>query len=249
MKRRYMRGIINPTGLVATALIGIATILGFVVIPAIPDPLADMYIEPAEKAVPVGETFTVELMVRSSVPTNVFAGELLFDNEILEVVSIDYNTSIADLWAKRPWYSNGAGTLNFAGGTTRPGGFVGNDALLTITFESRAPGEGALEIHDQHILRHDGQGTELELPDPLEAVFTVKEESSTLDDIATKERVEAPVKVVERAPTTDLNGDGKQTVADISIFMLHLVGDDPEYDFNLDGKVNTKDLSIIMNAD
>ena len=46
----------------------------------------------------------------------------------------------------------------------------------------------------------------------------------------------------------DLNGDGKHTVADISIFLLNLSSDNPRFDFNLDGEVGAKDLSVIMNA-
>ena len=54
--------------------------------------------------------------------------------------------------------------------------------------------------------------------------------------------------IVKERPSTDLNGDGRQSISDISIFMINMAGDDPRYDFNLDGAVNTKDLSILLNA-
>jgi hypothetical protein len=47
---------------------------------------------------------------------------------------------------------------------------------------------------------------------------------------------------------TDLNEDGKQTISDVSIFMINMVGDDPRFDFNRDGDVDAKDLSIMMSA-
>lgn len=52
--------------------------------------------------------------------------------------------------------------------------------------------------------------------------------------------------VLEKAPSTDLNNDGKQTIADISIFMLNIVGNNARYDFNLDGSVDLRDLTILL---
>lgn len=252
MERRFRRGIVSPPTLIATAFIGFATIFGFILIPAATEPVAEMYLAPASKTVPLGEMFTVDVMVRSTEPTNVFAGELLFDTDTLGVSSISYNTSIADLWAERPWYSSGAGTVNFAGGTTRPGGFVGNDSLLRITFETVGSGESELVIQDPHILRHDGEGTEVTLPTPIDSVFTIEDDgggTSSFENIVSEESARSPVKIIEEPPTTDLNGDGEQSIADISIFMLNIAGNDPRFDFNGDGKVNTKDLSILLDAE
>ena len=67
----------------------------------------DMHIEPSSGTRIVGEEFTVSVVVQSNEPVNVFKGDVHFDPDMLYVSSIDYNTSIADLWAKRPWYENG----------------------------------------------------------------------------------------------------------------------------------------------
>lgn len=205
-----------------------------------------MRIEPREKILLKGDTFTVNIVVESSEPTNVFAGEVHFDPEILYIKGIDYNTSIADLWAELPWYSNGDGTLKFAGGTTRAGGFSGSDTLITIEFETLREGDGIISIHTPRVLRHDGLGTDIELAQSRDALFTVAE---TMPNLITEKSEESTYRVAESAPSTDLNGDGKQSLADISIFMLHITSDDPQYDFNLDGDVTIKDLNILLDAE
>ena len=111
--RSHHAGNILPITMIASAFIGFATFIGLMILPVSTTTVADMRIEPTNKTVVVDETFDVSIVVESRVPVNVFAGELLFDTNTLEVVSIDYNISIADLWAEEPWYSNGDGTLTF----------------------------------------------------------------------------------------------------------------------------------------
>lgn len=243
----FERGSILPITLVASAFLGFMTLLGFLVLPVLTDPLADMRIEPNTGSAKTGDTFTIEIVVESSVPVNVFAGDLLFDSSILAVESIDYNTSIADLWAKLPWYSNGDGTLNFAGGTTRQGGFLGTGTLITVTFKTLREGGGSLVLKEPAIFRHDGLGTEAALEAPLDALVTVTSVTPT-ENIIARNSAGSSYTIVTEPPSTDLNGDGKQSIADVSIFMLNMRGDTARYDFNLDGAVTTKDLSILLNA-
>jgi hypothetical protein len=184
---------------------------------------------------------------------NVFAGELLFDTNTLEVVSIDYNISIADLWAEEPWYSNGDGTLTFIGGTTRSGGFLGTDTLITITFKAKEEGGGSLLISDATILQHDGLGSEAVLAEPIDALFTVTEQSTTSTTTTDANLIQAvrmgsTYNVVQSLPSTDLNGDGRQTIADTSTLLLHLGSSDMRYDLNGDGAVNFTDFNIILTA-
>lgn len=242
-------GSILPTTVIAAAVVGFFAIFGLVAVPELATPVADMRIEPLSRIVTPEETFRVNVVVESSVPVNVFSGELLFDNEVLQVDSIDYNTSIADLWAEEPWFENGEGTLSFIGGTTKEGGFRGNADLMTITFRAEREGEGSLIIKDAVILRHDGLGTNAPIEEPIDALFTVEKEALIESEtVLRKDDVESEYLVVETIVSTDLNGDGKQSIRDISIFMLNMAGNDPLYDFNTDGTVDTKDLSILLDA-
>ena len=247
VKDFFERGTILPLALSASAIVGFFTVLGLLIIPTITEPAASMRIEPRSGVANVGDTFTVEVVVHSSIPVNVFGGEVLFDKDILHVESIDYNTSIADLWAELPWYSNGDGTLNFGGGTTRRGGFFGTDTLLTITFKTLQEGSGTLTVRDARVIKYDGLGNDAPLEEPVDAIFTVKNPGGA-ENILGKSDAGSSYHVVSDLPSTDLNNDGKQSITDVSIFMLKMAGNNTRYDFNGDGDVNTKDLSILLNA-
>lgn len=244
---RSEKGALAPFMLVASALVGALSLLGLIIIPVMTEPVADMRIEPREQMLAMGDTFTMFLVVESKVPVNVFAGEILFDTNILSVDSIEYNSSVADLWAERPWYDSGAGTLNFGGGTTKPGGFIGVDTLLTITFKTIHDGNGSVSLREPRILLHNGLGIDAAVKAPIDAVLTV--ENKTIDaNLIQRSSVGASYNVVHEKPSADLNGDGRQSIADMSMLLIHLNSTDKRYDLNQDGEVGIADVSILLNA-
>lgn len=230
--------------LAASLIAGILGVSGFLLTATIFNSEVLVTLTPEYGTVVVGETFTVSIIVTSHTPTNVFKGILEFDTEKLAVSSIDYNTSIADLWAEEPWYNNGDGTISFIGGTTKPGGFVGSGALITVTFTSKATGDTTLSMSDMRVLKHDGSGTEASLPTPIDAIFTVST-SSTTETIFSSSLKGPDVQIVATKPHTDLNNDGKRTMADISIFMTDLITKNLRSDFSGDGKVTLDDLKFL----
>jgi hypothetical protein len=192
-----------------------------------------------------GETIVVEVVVESEVPVNAFAGTVTFDPAVLAVASIDYNTSIADLWAEKPWYENGAGTVSFAGGSTKSGGFTGAGTLLTITFTGHTPGESPLVVENAQILQHDGLGSDTTVKTPIDTIFTI--EADVAPTIPTSPETSVVVSDT-LPPSTDLNGDGRQSIADVSILMQYLFTGDLRGDLNGDGQVSLADLSLILTA-
>lgn len=209
----------------------------------------DMYINPNQGSFPVDSQFKVDVKVKSSIPVNVFSGEINFDSNLLQVKSIDYNTSIADLWAIEPWYKNGEGTIKFAGGTTVSGGFTGDDNLITITFESVESGKVALELVNAHILEHDGLGSEVPLIDtPIDALFSLHMDELMRETVFWKDKSEGTINIIAKNKTTDLSGDGKTSIYDISIFMIDFSTKNMRSDFNNDGDVDRQDLEIILSA-
>ncbi len=231
--------------LTASVIAGILGVSSFILTASVFNPDVEMYLEPANGTVLVGEQFKVSLIVNSHIPTNVFKGVLQFDPEKLSVASIDYNTSIADLWAEEPWYSNGDGTISFIGGTTKPGGYIGSGTLITVTFASKALGEATMHMRDVQVLKHDGLGTEVPLDAPIDAIFAVGEESLQSKTVQSSVTEDSDIHIVRTIPNTDLNGDGKQSMADISIFMSDFMSQNLRSDFSGDGKVDIKDLSFI----
>ncbi len=242
----FRGGSIPLNFLFASVFLALGGIMGLIVIPGEVTPVTEMRVEPGNATAKSGETFTIELVVESAIPVNVFGGEVRFSNDVLAVESIDYNTSIADLWAEKPWYENGAGTLNFGGGTTRPGGFIGEGALMKITFRTLREGTGILSLNDARILLHDGLGTESNVKAPIDALFTIESDTPTPPNLLTQNPIGTSYTILKEIPSPDINKDDKVTIADVSIFMLHMRGGNMLYDFNQDGAVGIKDLSILM---
>jgi hypothetical protein len=206
---------------------------------------ANMYITPQNNLTKVGDTVKVSVVASSETPVNVFKGFLRFDPLTLSVTTIDYNTSIADLWAEEPWYSNGDGTISFIGGTTMPDGFSGEGTLITITFTAKATGESHLSLEEARILKHNGLGTEAALGQPLDAIFAIEAPPLTTETIFDSPTLGPTLTIVETLPDRDLNDDGKQNVADVSIFMVDFATKNLRSDLNGDGKVDLRDLSIL----
>ena len=251
MKRSlfFKQGNIVYGTLVASALVAFLGTAGLLLSPVVIAQPANMYIEPSGGIVIEGRTFTVQVMVESAVPVNVFTGEVRFDQNVLSIDSISYNTSIANLWAELPWYENGAGTVNFAGGTTQKGGFMGEGSLITITFRTHGQGSTVLRLEDTRILAHDGFGTDVQIADSIDAIFSVEDSVIAAQTISEPEVSTTNLEVIPEKVSTDLDGDGKQTISDVSIFMLKVLGsNDTRFDFNRDGVVDMKDLRIIMNV-
>lgn len=232
--------------MVAGVIGAFISIASLILSPDILGPAADIRIEPSNGTFEIGETFTIAIVVESKTPVNVFSGLVTFNPETLIVDGIDYNTSIADLWAVLPWYDNGEGTLKFAGGTTREGGFVGKDTLITITFKTVKEGVGALSLTDARILKHDGLGTDVDLEAPIDALFTVAPEEIESKTVVKKDTTGGLVRVIPQSRSFDLNNDGLNTFADVSIFMIHLSEQNLRSDFNQDGTVNIVDANLIL---
>lgn len=229
-------------GSIIAAFIGLSA---YLIAPKSPSE-ANVIIFPQEISAAVGADLTVEVIVESGVPVNAFAGKLTFDPDQLEVVRIDYNNSVADLWAEKPWYENGAGTINFAGGTTRPGGFTGYDTLLTITFRATAAGGSALTISDAQVLKHDGLGSDATLAAPIDAIFSITSASTTLIETGTTK--DTTVRIASAKTPLDLTGDGKIGLGDVSIFLQLYATGDTRGDFDDNGKTTLADLSILLDS-
>ncbi len=240
-KSESARGSIIPKTLIASAIIGFLTMTGVILIPKESNVGTSIYIEPNQLVIEKDKDFKIEVIVESDEAVNAFAGVLEFNEDILAVDRINYNTSIADLWTQEPWFAKGDGTIAFAGGTTKPGGFTGRGSLLTVYFTGKSATTTPLTLSGERVLKHDGLGTDAKLKTSLDGLFTIK-------PLATDGPVYRQSKPEEIVLSTDLNNDGSTSIADISIFMLQLAGQNLRSDFNNDKKVTAADLSILLDA-
>ena len=242
---RKNKGTIIPATLLASALVGLLTITGLYMLPAT-DSVTRMTIEPHAKSILAGETFTIAVIVSATIPVNAFAGMVSFDENVLDVKQIDYNTSIADLWAKEPWFNRGQGTITFAGGSTKTGGFTDTGTLLSITFLAKKPGDAKVLLSNIQILKHDGLGTTANETTSIDTLFKVSTEMLpvTLPD----KDIAANIAVIATQRSPDLNNDQVVNLSDLSIFMMYLATNDQRADFNNDTTVTTADLSVLLAA-
>lgn len=246
--RQMNGGSVFPMTLAASAIISLLALTGMYLVPITITPFeADIFISPDAKTLSVGEEFLITVEVSATVPVNVFTGMIWFNNQTIEVLSINYNTSVADLWTQEPWFKNGDGSIGFAGGTTKPGGFIGSDTLMTVTFRAIGVGEGNIMIENARILEHNGRGTDATIA-LLEPTFFTVASSSEGRTIIEKNTPPIDIVILEETPGTDLTNDGKTTLADLSVFMLHLSTGNRMSDFTGDGFINTADLSILLQS-
>lgn len=232
--------------LIAGVVAGMMGVTGMLMSPSQDQTTTNIRLHSTEKTHSVGDVFTVAITAESFTPVNVFKGLITFDSDVIQISSINYNTSLIDLWAEEPWYSNGEGTLSFTGGTTITGGFTGKGILFTITFTAKSPGQATLSMQEIRILKHDGLGSDTLVDKPIDSIFLIESELPATTAIAQPDLDGPILHVLPTIISTDLNQDGKQSIADVSIFMKHLATKNLASDFDQDGVVGLKDLSILM---
>lgn len=203
---------------------------------------ASLTLSPHELVVLKDTPVTIDVTLSATTPVNALSGNIIFDSKYFAVKSISYNTELVDLWVKKPWYSVADNAIHFAGGTTRPGGFTGNERLLTVELTPLKPGESTITITDARILKHDGLGSDATVAPSIDSVIESIESDPTTP-IAPPSTTE--ISVLTLGGKRDVTGDGKVTFADVATLMLYLGSNDPLFDLNGDGVVSLPDLAII----
>jgi hypothetical protein len=193
-------------------------------------------LESSETSIEAGDRFTLHVYARAHVPVNAVDITLGFDEDSVEVVQVDRGQSVLTIWTEDPIVKSNKVILR--GGTYRKG-FVGEHEIASIDLRALDTGLGTFEAKDVVLLAGDGSGTPVTVTESLNSSvsFYVYDENTDPAEIA----VNVKVKVV-----TDINGDGKVTLADISAFMGAWGTNKTTYDFNSDGKMTFRDFSIIL---
>ena len=119
---------------------------------------ATFYLTPSSGSYTVGNTFTVNVMVKTSnQAVNAYSGVISYPADKLEMMSIGKGGSIVSFWVQQPSFS--AGRASFEGITFNPGytGEVGKIAVLT--FKVKATGTASVRFVSGSVLANDGAGT------------------------------------------------------------------------------------------
>lgn len=119
---------------------------------------ADFFLFQANKELPNEEVVVSLGLDTNSEKINVVAGELIYDESKLELISFSNANSIVPLWVENPKLTN-IGKVSFSG--VVPGGFSGVGKVISLVFKSLKPIDDAskyVSVKNLEILRNDGSG-------------------------------------------------------------------------------------------
>lgn len=215
-------------------VVGIAALLGAQLISSVDSSYVRLEID--KQAVKTSERFTVDVYAYAHVPVNAVDVTLNFDGKKVKVKEVDRGQSVLTIWTEDPIINENSVILR--GGTFRKG-FLGEHKIASIDLEALTTGNSQLLTSDVLLLAGDGKGT---------PVTTTKSNNSNVslyvyDDNTNPEDISVEVAV---NLVTDLDGDGKVSLRDISAFMADWSSKSRLHDFNGDGRMTFRDFSIIL---
>ena len=177
---------------------------------------------PAIAPVPVGDAFTLNLIVEDITDLAGWQLHITFNPAVLKAVSVSEGNFL----------SKGGGGTFFQGGSinnttgaitgliaarTSVGGVNGTGTLLLINFEAKAVGEGDLTLHEVKLGDPNG--------DAIPHIFVIN--------------------LIKVSTSWDVNGDGQINVFDLILVAQNFGQTNPQVDVNNDGNVNILDLVVI----
>lgn len=192
---------------------------------------------PSQVNVLAGDRFNIQIYASAHVPVNALDITIDFIPGAIEIIGVDKEQSVLTIWTQEPVISTNS--IKLSGGTFQKG-FVGEHLIATIKAKANTAGQTEFVVSDANLLAGDGKGTPV-------AVKTTGSDSKTsfviYDQDADPSELKTKLGVVIN---TDINGDGKVTLTDISAFMASWRSEETTYDFNSDGRMNFVDFSIIL---
>ncbi len=185
-----------------------------------------------------GEQFSIDVYAYAHVPVNAVDVTIKFEEEAVSVKSVDKGQSVLTIWTQEPEVKNGQVILR--GGTFRKG-FLGEHKIATIELEAKQSGESEFIAENVTLLAGDGKGTPVTVAEATDSSLSLYIVDQNEDPKNIAVNVTLDIK-------TDIDGDGKVGIRDVSAFLgvWSSSTTDKIYDFNNDGKMSFKDFSIIL---
>lgn len=196
---------------------------------------SSLLLEVDSQTVVEGEQFYIDILVDATEPINAVDVQLAYPQHSLEIESLRQGESVLTIWTEPPYVENGV--IYISGGTFRRG-FSGTHRILSVS--ARATQTGVIRITPQEVLFLAGDGT----GDSV-SVSGESNDSLRLYSVATQDAA-AALRDGEGGRMADLDGDGRVTLQDISIFMTAWHNGSPIYDFTGDGRMTFRDFSILL---
>lgn len=216
------------------SLISIALLLGAAVISG--SNVSYVRLQADKTTVKAGDRFVLDVYANAAVPVNAVDVTVKFKEGSVEVLGVDKGQSVLTIWTQEPIVEKDK--IVISGGTFRKG-FVGEHKIATLNLLAKHAGQSTFSASDVQLLAGDGKGTPIK---------TTPTDDSSLSFLVYDEKTD-PSKIgvnVSLAMATDIDGDGKVSLKDVSSFMGAWAQNSYLYDFNGDGKMTFGDFSIIL---
>ena len=122
---------------------------------------ATLFLSPASSGVTVGNNMSIKVMVGTDGRSiNNAEGIIHYSSDMLDVLSVNRNSSIFSLWVVEPKFFSSEGKITFNGGVPNPG-FVGNGEAFSIVFRAKKQGTAILTFSGSSVRANDGLGTDV----------------------------------------------------------------------------------------
>jgi len=216
------------------SMMGIAALLGAAVINS--GNASYVRLQSSLTTVEAGERFSIDVFAYAHVPVNAIDITIEFEPNSVQVLAVDRGQSVLTIWTEDPKINRDSVVLR--GGTFR-NGFLGEHKIATIDLVARQTGKSEFIANDILLLAGDGAGTAVQTTnrDKAKVSLFIYDENTDPSDIGVSVKI---------AIITDINGDGRVSLTDISAFMASWGSLDQIYDFNGDGRMTFRDFSIIL---
>lgn len=179
------------------------------------------------------EHFTLTIKANAQTPVNAIDITIDYPSEKMRIDSVDVGTSVISFWAEEPYAKNGH--IYLRGGMYKRG-FMGEHTIATVRATALTSGMTQISTKETTFIAGDGMGTEVHL------TKTGKEDTQIII-------IPADGSLAGKASITiltDLDGDGKVDLRDISAFMGAWFTRKSTFDFDGDGRMTFKDFSILL---
>lgn len=177
----------------------------------------------------VNEEVTYTVSLSDVKDTNAFNTEVEYDINVMEFVKAESlldDTILSDV-------KNEDGKASIIIGTQKPITNSGSTDVAKFTFKMKATAKAG------------NTSVTLNKADSAQAIIEDGKVMGAFDTIAgfNSDNVETEIYTYEKA--SDINGDGKITLADLSIALSNYQGTEEKYDIDLDSIINVKDFILI----
>ncbi len=225
--------LINRGGSIVTLMAGSAASLGHETV---------VYFIPHASTTPaVGSVSEIDLRINTKTPVNAISATILYPQDRIEVVGISKADSFLDLWTEDTTIKESAGEVHFSGGTTNKTGLSGMGTIVTLSVRFKKGGTSELSLKDVIVLAADGKGTEV--PSQKRTLTYDTPQSET---VAAGGGSRMNTETLS-PPSIDFNDDGKVNVVDLSIIAIQILGPyTARFDLDRDGANTLADISIFF---